>query len=444
MTVQFPEKALPLFQPAPYKIMYGGRGGSKSWDMARAILALGAHRKLFVVCGREIQRSIKDSVHKLLSEQVSALGLDRVPNADGEYESLYEVQEQKILGKNGTEIVFVGVRNNITAIKSMEGIDIFWLTEATHVSNHTWDTLLPTVRRDPPFGPFSKGSEVWIDFNPDLASDDTYKRWVLDPPDDSVVVEVNWRDNPWFPEILRKQLESMKAKDYDDYLTVWEGKPRRALEGAIYAKELSAAISEGRIAPNIKYDRARGVTVSFDLGRSDMCALWFIQQVGMEHHAIDFYGNTGFGIDHYLEEIQRRKYLVKRILLPHDAAAHQQAASKTIERQVRDVYPGEIVKIVPKLSVANGINAVRQLFSRLYFAEGATADGILGLQHYQYGVNADTKVRTKEPLHNWASNPADSLRYYAVEIKEGNKPPKEEQYDYGNYSSDSQATSWMA
>src|SRR5450631_4211135 len=180
--VWFPEKAIPLFTAAPYKVMYGGRGGSKSWDMARAILALGAHKKLFIVCAREFQRSIKDSVHKLLSEQVNEMGLD----------DHYEIQEQKIMGRlNGTEIVFVGVRNIITSIKLMEGIDIFWLTEAVHVSNHTWDTLLPTVRRDPPFGPFGKGSEVGLILtNPDLGSDDTYRRWVLDPPEGAWVEEI--------------------------------------------------------------------------------------------------------------------------------------------------------------------------------------------------------------------------------------------------------------
>lgn len=436
MDVQFPEKSIPLFSAAPYKVMYGGRGGSKSWSMARVILALGANKKLFIVCGREIQRSIKDSVHKLLSEQISALGL----------QDFYEIQEQKILGKNGTEIVFVGVRNNITSIKSMEGIDIFWLTEAVHVSNHTWDTLLPTVRRDPPFGPFGEGSEVWIDFNPDLGSDDTYKRWVLDPPPGTVVLEVNYDDNKWFPDILKRQMAEMREKDYDNYLTVWEGKVRRSLEGAIYAKELSAAISEGRVSPNIKYDRSKGVTVSFDLGRSDMCALWFFQQIGMEHHAVAFYGNTGFGIDHYLEEIQKRKYLVNRVILPHDAKNHHQAASKTIWRQVCDFYGvnedgGNIVREAKKLGLVSGINVVRQLFPRLYFAEGPTADGILGLQHYQYGVNPETKVRTKEPLHNWASNPADSLRYYAVEMKEGSKPSREE-IPMSSYVQE-HAQSWM-
>lgn len=435
MSVEFPEKVIPLFNPAPYKVLHGGRGGAKSWSMARAILLLGANRKLFIVCGREIQRSIKDSVHKLLAEQVQALGL----------EDYYEVQEQKILGKlNGTEIVFVGVRNNITSIKSMEGIDIFWLTEAVHVSNHTWDTLLPTVRRDAPFGPFGKGSEVWIDFNPDLASDDSYRRWVLDPPAGTVVVEVNWSDNLWFPDILKRQMEEMKLKDHDNYLTVWEGKTRRSLEGAIYAKELSSAITDGRISPSIKYDRSKGVTVSFDLGRADMCALWFIQQIGMEHHAIDFYGNTGFGIDHYLDEIQRRKYLVKRIIVPHDAEHEQQAAPKSIKNQIKDVYPGEIVKTAPKLSIINGINAVRLLFPRLYFNEGQTADGVLALQHYQFGVNPETQQRTKEPLHNWASHPADALRYYAVDLKEGNKAPKDDTvYDHSSYVG-SESQSWMS
>ena len=433
MKVQFPEKALPLFTPAPYKVMYGGRGGSKSWDMARAILALGANRKLFVVCGREIQRSIKDSVHKLLSEQVSELGLS----------SLYDVQEQKILGKNGTEIVFVGVRNNITSIKSMEGIDIFWLTEAVHVSNHTWDTLLPTVRRDPPFGPFGKGSEVWLDFNPDLATDDTYQRWVLNPPADCLVIEVNWNDNPWFPDILKRQMEEMRLRDHDEYLTVWEGKVRRSLAGSIYSKELAKAIEEGRISPSIKYDRSKGVSVSFDLGRSDMCAFWCFQQIGMEHHAIDFYGNSGFDIGHFIEELQKRKYLIRTIYLPHDADHHVQAAQKTIARQVRDVYPENIVKIVPRtLSIVNDINYVRQIFPRVWFSEQNTADGVLGLQHYVYDVNPETKAVSKQPKHTWASNPADAFRTYFMGLKDDAKKTPKEDFDY-SYEPE-HAQGWMA
>ena len=431
MPVEFPRKATPLFEPAPFKVMHGGRGSSKSWNFARALLILGSNRKLFIVCAREIQRSIRESVHKLLRDQIDGLGLAH----------FYRVTETEIEGLNGTRIVFVGIRNNVSAIKSMEGIDIFAVFEATFVSHASWEIVLPTVRRDAPYGPFALGSEIWLEFNPELASDYTYKYWVADPPADTVVVEMNWRDNPWFPDNLRKQMLEMKERDFDSYLTVWEGKTRKTLEGSIYAKELSRAILEDRVNPHIRVDRSKPVQIAFDLGRSDMCALWFMQQVGTEHHAIDFYGNTGFGIDHYLEEIQNRRYIISRILLPHDAANFHQAAAKTIERQVRDAYPGDgKVRIVPKVGITNGINAVRALFPRMYFNEVTCADGLLALQHYQFAVNPQTKARAKEPLHNWASNPADALRYYAVMMREGDRKPEpqEMEYDHNPHSQ-----SWM-
>lgn len=435
MPVEFPEKAKDLFRPAPFKVMHGGRGSSKSWNFARALLLLGSNpnRKLFIVCAREIQRSIKESVHKLLCDQIDPLGLT----------GFYRVTDNEIEGLNGTRIVFVGIRNNVAAIKSMEAIDVFAVFEATFVSKMSWEIVLPTVRRDAPFGPFGQGSEIWLEFNPELASDYTYQYWVADPPAGTVVIEMNYRDNPWFPAILEKQMQELKAKDFDSYLTVWEGKTRKVLEGSIYAKELASAITDGRVSPHIKIDRSKPVNISFDLGRSDMCAMWFMQQIGMEHHAVDFYGNTGFGIDHYIEEIQSRKYIVGRIFLPHDAANRHQAATKTIERQVRDAYPGDgKVRIVPRVGITNGINAVRQLFPRLYINETTCADGLLALQHYQFQVDPQTKQRSKEPLHNWASNPADSLRYYAVMVRDGDKKPeapRDLEYDYGSH-----AQSWMS
>lgn len=433
MAVEFPRKATPLFQPAPFKVMHGGRGSSKSWNFARALLILGSNRKLFIVCAREIQRSIKESVHKLLCDQIDGLGLRH----------FYRITETEIEGLNGTRIVFVGIRNNVSAIKSMEAIDIFAVFEATFVSKASWEIVLPTVRRDAPFGPFGKGSEIWLEFNPELSSDYTYQYWVAEPPAGTIVIEMNWRDNPWFPEILDRQMRELKDRDFDSYLTVWEGKTRKTLEGSIYAKELARAITENRVSPHIKVDRSKPVQVVFDLGRSDMCALWFMQQVGTEHHAIDFYGNTGFGIDHYLEEIQSRKYIISRLLLPHDAANHHQAAAKTIERQVRDAYPGDgKVRIVPKVGITNGINAVRALFPRLYINDVTCADGLLALQHYQFQVDPQTKQRSKEPLHNWASNPADSLRYYAVMLREGDRKPERQDSEYDHGAAHQQ--SWMS
>lgn len=433
--VKFPAKTAFLFEPHPYKVLYGGRGKGASWSFARALLILGRRRKLFIVCAREIQRSIQESVHKLIDDQITELG----------YQDFYDVQKATIVGKNGTKFAFVGIRNNVNSIKSMEAIDIFAAFEADGVSFNSWEKVLPTVRRDPPFGPFDKGSEVWVEFNPELDTDETYKRWVLDPPPGCVSVPMSYKDNPFFPDILRAQMEAARAKDEDNYRTVWEGKTRKTLEGAIFAKEISQAIAEERLSPNIKLDRTKPVVISFDLGDSDLCCWWAWQQMGMEHNAVDYYGNSGFGIDHYLEEIEKRKLKVKYILLPHDAAqAHQSARGNkmgnTIEKQVRAIYPDK-VKLVPRVSVVNRINATRALFERINIAEGPTSDGVMGLTRYQYGVD-DKGQRTKTPLHNWASNPADAFTYYPVWLREGTEEREQPRDDERVYA-ETHSQGWM-
>jgi len=327
----------------------------------------------------------------------------------------YRVLNTEIVGINGTRFVFEGLKNNIAKLKSMEGIDVLWVTEATQILDTVWEVLLPTVRRDPPYGPFGRGSEVWVDFNPELDDDDTYKRWVLDQDPDIAKAYVNWRDNPWFPEILRKQKDKMQKNDYDNYLTVWEGKTRKTLAGAIYAKELASAILDERINPNVNFIRSKPIDLVFDLGRADMTDIWFIQQQGTDHIVGDFYENCGFGFDHYIEEVQSRRYIIGKIYLPHDSVHKHISAKHSVKKQAQDAWPGEgRVKVVPNVGIANGINAVRQLFPRLHFNEKKCVAGIKRLQHYKYGVNPDTQKRTKEPLHDDASHAADSLRYYAV------------------------------
>lgn len=405
----FPPKAEPLFKSAPYKVMHGGRGGSKTWDFCRALLILGSLRKLSILCCREVQKSIAESVHKTLATQISMMGMNH----------LYRVLKTKIIGNNGTEFTFAGLRNDIRAIKSMEGVDICAVFEATFVSENSWTVLLPTIRRDPPHGPFGKGSEVWLEFNPELASDYTWRYWVLNPPEGTVVVEINWRDNEWFPETLRKQKNEMRKRDYESYLTTWEGRVRRVLAGAIYAKELEAAEREKRINPKILVDRAKPVDISCDLGRADTCALTFWQQTGMQHNAVDCYGNFGYDWSHYLQEIQNRKYIVGRIYLPHDAANEQLSAAKSIKRQTMEAYPGtdRVITVPRTSSVVNDINAVRYTFPRMWFNEVNCSDLLTALAHYCYDVDVDTKEVSQKPNHNWASHFADSVRCYVMGLK---------------------------
>lgn len=432
--VDFPEKVAPLWGPAPYKVVEGGRGGAKSWSFVRILLILGARRKLFILCAREFQKSIDESVHKLIADQIVLLGFhEHVDQATGKrVAAKYDVQKTRIVGTNGTVFVFAGLRTHVQAIKSMEGIDICVVFEATFVSQWSWEVLLPTIRRDAPYGPFGEGSEIWVEFNPELGSDYTYQYWVVNPPAGTVHIKMNWRDNPWFPNTLRKQMLEMRAKDPDGARTVWDGYVRRVLQGAIYAKELEAAIKDDRVTPRVRYDRSRGVIATFDLGRADMTSIWFLQQIGTEHNVIDHYSNCGFDFSHYLEEMQNRKYNYKLILLPHDAVQKHVSAKASVKAQAEDAYPGK-VKIVHRTEKRSlRINAMRQIFPRMWFNEVACEAGIKSLQHYQYGVS-DKNQRTAEPLHNWASHDADSIGGYAQYCVHGTIKEKEQDLNIDPY-----------
>lgn len=209
MTADFPEKLQFLFEPARYKILHGGRGSAKSWGAARALLILAAQRKLRILCAREFQASIQDSVHKLLSEQIPMLGLA----------GHYQVQQASIRARSGSEFIFSGIRSNVTKIKSMEGIDIAWVEEAEKVSEASWKVLIPTVRKP--------GSEIWVTFNPDLETDPTYRRFVTAPPPGAQVVAMNWQDNPWFPAELARELEYDYGIDPEAADHVWGGATRK-------------------------------------------------------------------------------------------------------------------------------------------------------------------------------------------------------------------------
>lgn len=402
--IDFPAKLRPLFEPKRYKVLYGGRGGAKSWGVARALLLMGAQKPLRILCARETQKSISESVHRLLSDQVSALGLA----------GFYEIQKATIIGRNGTEFTFAGLRHNIDNIKSVEGSDIVWVEEAQTVSKHSWDVLIPTIRKS--------GSEIWITFNPELEDDDTYQRFVLHPPETAWVQKIGWQDNPWFPEELKAELEALKARDPDSYLTVYEGHCRQTLDGAIYAQELRA--SADRIT-RVPYDATRPVHTFWDLGWSDQTAIWFAQSVGFEFRVIDYYEARHQALPHYLRELQAKPYVYGTDWLPHDGQAHQMGSGRSIQELMKEA--GRKVQIVPRLSVQDGINAARTIFPNCWFDAEKCADGLTALRRYRYDVDADGKY-SKTPLHDQYSNGADAFRMLAVALKHNPGKRKPIQY----------------
>lgn len=402
MNIEIPEAFDFLFQPSRYKVLHGGRGSGKSVNVARALLIQGAESPLRILCARELQSSLRDSVHKLLSDEITAMGL----------QDFYEIQNAGIFGKNGSEFVFRGLRHSVSEIKSMQGLDRVWVEEAQVVSKVSWETLIPTVRKD--------GSEIWITFNPILEEDETYKRFVIKPPSNAVVRQVNWNSNPFFPEVLRQEMEDLKEKDEDAWLNVWEGRCRHTLDGAIFAQEMRDAELNDRIT-SVPWNQAKPVDTFFDLGRRDSTTIWFAQMVGFEYRILDFYESSGKPWAHYLKVLQEKPYTYGIMHLPHDAEHELLASERTVSQQARAA--GHKVRIIPRASKSTQIEAARAIFSQCWFDREKTADGLQHLRHYQFEVDPDTKLRGKEPLHDEHSHAADAWLYLGMAMRGPKKAP---------------------
>ena len=216
------------------KFYHGGRGGGKSYAIADALLIKGTQEKLFIACLREIQDTIKDSVHKLLADRISYYGLEE-----------YEIKDSEIVSrKTETRFIFKGLRDqDPQKIKSLEGVDIAWIEEAQTITKKSWDILNPTIRKD--------GSEVWISMNREEENDPLWVALAANPDERTLVVKVNYYDNPFCPDELKLQAEKCKEQDYDDYLHIWEGEPiQQGNEKLISAKAVKKALETVIDTPN--------------------------------------------------------------------------------------------------------------------------------------------------------------------------------------------------
>ena len=225
MKIYFPPKFQPLFRPARYKIFWGGRGGMKSWNFADALLIIGASQQKRILCGREFQSSIADSVHKLLSEQIDRL---KIPG--------YKIQRNTIVHRGtGSEFLFKGFHRNIQEIKSTEGVDILWVEEAANTAKESWRVLGPTIRKP--------GSEIWVSYNPDLEEDATHQLMLRlqahGHPQGAYCVKVGYEDNPALPKTLDDERRFMLETDPEAYDWVWNGNCRQISDAVIFKRRVS-------------------------------------------------------------------------------------------------------------------------------------------------------------------------------------------------------------
>ncbi|MBY4947009.1 PBSX family phage terminase large subunit [Cupriavidus respiraculi] len=392
-TAEFPSKLRFLFQPYRYKVAHGGRGSGKSWSFARALLIQGAASTLRVGCFREVQKSIKDSVHKLLSDQIQALGLS----------GFYEVLETTIRGKNGTEFLFAGLaQHTVDSIKSYEGLDRAWIEEGQSVSKRSWDVLIPTIRK--------AGSEIWISLNPELETDETYQRFIANPPPNSWVAAVNYHDNPWFSaelEAERLHCQQTAPKDYDN---IWLGKCKPAVSGAIYYDEVAAAEAGGRIA-HVPYDPMLKVHVVFDLGWNDSMFISLVQRSSSEIRVIESIEDSHKTLDYYSALLKEKRMNWGRLWLPHDGRNKDFKTGKSAQEIMQSF--GWDVAITPNMSIEDGIRLTRMTFPRMVFDKTGCERLIQCAKRYRRSINQQTQ-EPGPPMHDEWSHGADNLRYIAV------------------------------
>lgn len=396
INIEIPEKLGFLFHPHRYKGSKGGRGSAKSWSFARALLAIGRSKTTRILCAREVQKSIKDSVHQLLKDQIESLGMS----------DFYTVLTTEIRGANGTQFSFAGLsEHTVDTIKSFEGVDICWVEEAQAVSNRSWKILVPTIRKE--------NSEIWFTYNPDLETDETHQRFVVNPPNDCIVVHMNYKDNPWFPDVLEQERLHCKKTTPDDYENIWEGKCRPAVEGAIYYKNIQEMESQRRIC-NVPYDPMLRVHVVYDLGWNDSMSIGLIQRHTSEIRIIKYIEDSHRTVADYSAELKKLNMNWGKAWLPHDgysADFKTGMSTASILRKLGWNVPerDEIVE----LPVEEGIRQVRMKFPRVYVDQTNCERLVECLKRYRRRINRETQT-AGTPLHDEYSHGADLFRYVCV------------------------------
>lgn len=403
--VELPEYAQCLWEPARHYALYGGRGGAKSWAVADHLLIDGAEHERRIAGCREIQKNIGESVKLLLDDSIERLGLS----------DFYESTQDKIYGlRNNTMFTFLGLWRNPQGIKSLEGYDRLWVEEASRVSQRSIDILVPTIR--------TEGSRFFWTWNPDYDFDpvDRMFRGPNGPPPHSIVRRVSWKDNPWFPDVLREQMEHDYATDPDKADHVWGGEYVKAVEGAYYAKALRHARTEGRFV-TLAYDPNMGVRAFWDLGHTDATAVWVAQFIGQRINVIDYCEGTGQPPAYYMNWLRQSGYEGCMCVLPHDGAAvhPDNPIAMSYESQLRQAgFKPKVVRNQGKGAAMQRKDAALRIFPRIWFDEDKTRAGVRALGHYHEKRSEDERNVGMGPEHDWSSHGADAFGLMCIDYEE--------------------------
>lgn len=354
---------------------------------------------LRILCAREIQKTIADSVHRLLADQISLLNL-------GAY---FTVLDHSITNAWGAEFLFAGLRDlDAHKIKSYEGIDVVWVEEAHTLSKRTIDILDPTIR--------APGAELWFTFNPELDTDPVYEYFVKHPPEDAYVVKMNYTDNPWFSEDLDKVRLRKLREDPEGYRNIWLGEPRTVVEGAIYGREVIQAIESRRIRP-VPYNPRLPVHTVWDLGWNDQTSIIFVQRSVAEACIIDYEEESFLRPDEWAKKLIDKPYVYGSHWLPHDGGNKTQAGQGL---SIQDMlHP--LLKVRPNVimrpdSVEMPIRAARMMWPRVYINDEKCARLVECLKRFRRNVPESTG-EPGAPVKDEYRHGADAFGYLGMVVE---------------------------
>lgn len=403
----------PLLQPARYKGAHGGRGSGKSHffadNMVEEHLCIPGHRS---VCIREVQRTLRDSSKRVIEDKIKAFGLSND----------FRILEDRIVTPSEGVIIFQGMQDhNSETIKSLEGFNRGWVEEAQTLSERSLTLLRPTIR--------APASEMWFSWNPRRKADAVDKFLRRAPPDGAIVVQANWRDNPWFPAELEADRQYDLNHKPEEYEHIWEGDYAKVTSGAYYALPLLKAKQEGRIGPVVP-DPLMTIRAIWDIGgtgaKADACSIWICQFIGKQVIVLDYYEAVSQPLATHVAWLRKHGYEDALCILPHDGAQGDKVYAVSYESALKAA--GFKVKVVPNQGVGAAglrIEAARRIFPRIWFNEATTEAGREALGYYHEKRDEKREIGLG-PEHDWASHGADAFGLMCVVYEEPKRKVEDE------------------
>lgn len=411
--IELPPKLIPVFSgEADIRGAYGGRGSAKTRTFAKMTAVRGyvwskAGREGIILCGRQFMNSLDDSS---LEEIKAAI------RSEPWLEAHYDIGEKYVRTKDGrVSYKFTGLDRNVDSVKSKSRILLCWVDEAEPVIEEAWQKLIPTLREE--------DSELWVTWNPERKTSSTHKRFRESTDPRMKVVELNWRDNPWFPAILDRVREKDKAERPDSYEHIWEGAFVTVIEGAYYARCLTDAKSEGRIG-RVAFDPLMTIRLFVDIGgtgaRADSFSIWPAQFIGKEIRTRDYYEAQGQPLAAHLAWLRSKGYTPDKaqFWLPHDGSTQDRVFDVSYESALTQA--GYTVTIVPNQgrgAASARVESARRLFPSIWFDEETTSAGRDALGWYHEKRDQERGIGLG-PNHDWSSHGADAFGLMCVAYEE--------------------------